>query len=621
MVGLVLVIATTSAGGAAGAAPPPASGPAVTGTTGAIAAPTSPGAPGAPAATLAVPVVPYQFIAKTYTELLGRAPDPTGWRLAVALFTRQGCDATSLQTEADAVLGGPEYRRDYPPGPASAPAVALTLYRLVLNREPDVAGFEYTRALLDSGTTTAAQAADDLFATPEFRTVTERAVCDPWDPDDGFGEPGAPTRYGVIGTPVTGAPGPDETGAQLETALERLSFFGGGTYSLPARQVVLLETTLSVPGNVTLTTAGDPGPNRYAQMARLVRGPFFSGLAGYAGRELVRLEPGAHLEHVWVDGQRDAADPNEFLVYDVRMLGGTGTTVRDDRIGNPYGASDLEADDNQSGFPGAQACAANVISDNLFDGYGSSHSVPAGVSGDHPEADGVGVYCVHTAVENNDFVDISDTAVALFDAAGYYVDPPVQESVVAHNVVVSAGNSYSFGIVTDPSFALEPPVGTGADPPGTVTRAFAGPGGRTRVIDNLLFGGTRTHYDVLLSAGSHDLFGSSVHPNCHLPNRLTGLAVCGGGRNATGATFIGNTDDGLGAQVEMGLYVGGTDGSVVLDNHFTHLAFVTGGSCPEAPAVVATGPGPGTFAPHLRIDQPFLSDRQLQSDSCVNPAF
>jgi hypothetical protein len=189
--------------------------------------------------------------------------------------------------------------------------------------------------------------------------------------------------------------------------------------------------------------------------------------------------------------------------------------------------------------------------------------------------------------------------------------------VVADHVVVSAGNSYSFGIVTDPSFSLDPPSGPGGDQAGRVTRSFAG----VRVYGNKLWSGTRTHFDVLLSSGSHDLFGSTVRQNCLLPDRLTGKATCGGGRNAVGARFTGNSDAGLGAQVEMGIYVGGSSGTVLRGNRFTHLTEVTGGTCPKEAVVFAVGPGRASFAPSTHFTGPYLADRTLVSDSCVTPAF
>src|SRR6202012_2542282 len=40
--------------------------------------------------------VPAQFIAKLYTEGLGRMPDQSGWQSATTYFAQNGCSAASL---------------------------------------------------------------------------------------------------------------------------------------------------------------------------------------------------------------------------------------------------------------------------------------------------------------------------------------------------------------------------------------------------------------------------------------------------------------------------------------------------------------------------------------------
>ncbi|MGH9092663.1 MAG: hypothetical protein ACRDZR_15000, partial [Acidimicrobiales bacterium] len=564
--------------------------------------------------------VPYQYVAKAYTELLGRAPRPAEWSAAVAYFRRTGCSVATLRRFGEALVGSAEYRRDYPVGGAAgggdAAAVVLTLYRFVLNREPDPAGFVAARDAIEAGTAGPRAVAGRLFDSAEFAGMTAPAICNPSSPGYFFGQPGNWTAYPAAQTPSRGSPGPDATEAGLQASLDAASADGGGVVALPRREVTGLTTTLVVPGNVTLTTAGDPDPDRYAQMARLARLPGFSGLPGYPGMELVRLQPGARLVHVWVDGQRDAPDPNSFLVFDVRMLGGHGTTVADDRLGNTYGASTLEDDGASAGVPGGAPCRANVVSDNLVEAYSSAHVDQPGQPGtDHPQADGLGIYCTHTQVRGNDIVDVSDTAVALFDGASGLASTPPQLSDVSHNVIVSAGSSYSFGIVTDPSYSLHDGLYPGGDPPGVVSRRFSAGGRSTTISDNVLWSGDRTHFDVLLSSGTHDLFGSTVHQNCSIPN-ATDQATCGGGRNATAARWTGNTSDGLPVHVEIGLYVGGTTGTVATGNRFPHLVEVDGGTCPAHPEVVAAGFAPGTHIP----GHPFL-DTALASDSCVNPRF
>ncbi len=571
-----------------------------------------------PAGATADRVVPYQYVAKAYTELLGRAPRPAEWTAAVRYFRQAGCTVSSLRRFGDRVVGSAEYRHDYPlvPGSGTAGAIVLTLYRFVLNREPDPAGYVAHRDAITSGRESPLAAANQLFASPEFADLTEPAICNPSNPSYYFGQPGNWTGFPAIQTPTQGQPGPDAPEATLQATLDAKSAAGGGVVAMPRRQVTGLVTTLVVPGNVTLTTAGDPDPDRYAEMARLVRLPGFTGLPDYSGKELVRLEPGATLVHVWVDGQRDAPDPNTFLVFDVRMLGGAGTTVMDDRLGNTYGASTLEDDSGDANVPGATACSRNVVSDNLVEGYSSTHVAPPGEPDtDHTQADALGIYCTHTQVHGNDIVDVSDSGVVLFDGSSNLASAPPQLSDVTDNTIVSAGNSYSFGIATDPSYSLHQGLFPGGDPPGVTSRMFSDGTRSARIEDNILWSGSRTHFDVLLSSGTHDLFGSTVHQNCNIAD-TAGQADCGGGRNATGARWTGNTSDGLLTEVEMGIYVGGTSGAVVEQNHFSRLVEVHGGTCPKHPVVVA-----GHFAPGLRIDQPVYLDTTLASDSCVNTRF
>jgi hypothetical protein len=585
------------------------SGP-TAGATGSATAGAEAGATGSAAAT-----VPYQYIAKAYTELLGRAPEPAEWSSAVRYFRTAGCSRASLRRFGDTVLSSAEYRDDYPPGPETAGAITLTLYRFVLNREPDATGYVENRDEIGGGRTSPLDAAADLYATTEFADLTEPAICDATNPNYYFGQPGNWTGYPAIQTPDQGVPGPDGSEAILQADLDARSAAGGGVFTLPARSVTGLTTTLVVPGNVTLTTVGDPDPDRYAEMARLVRLLGFGPLPDYSGDELVRLQPGAKLEHVWVDGQRDAPSPNGFLVFDVRMLGGAGTTVRDDRIGNPYGASDLEADSTGSNVPGAVACSRNVVSDNLVEAYGSTHVVPAG-SPEHPEADGLGIYCQDTTVADNSIVDISDTAVALFDGASFLATTRPQHSKIVDNTVVSAGNSYSFGIATDPSYSLHDGFEPGGDQPGATSRSFD----ETVIADNRFWSGTRTHIDVVLSSGTHDLFGSTVHQNCALPD-TDDQATCGGGRNALGATWADNSTGGQLLDAEIGIYVGGTVDATFRDNDLSDLAEVPGGFCPHYPVVLAPGFATGVRLTRRSRDGTVHQDVDLVSDSCVNPAF
>ncbi len=566
--------------------------------------------------------VPFQYMAKAATELLGRDPTPAEWRRGQAFFGAQGCSTASLTAYGLQVVAGKEYAQDYRGDPAGQ---VLTLYRFILNRDPDPAGFVRWRDALGSGTSPTA-VATALFAGPEFQDAVAPAVCDPAIASDGFGPIGNPFGAPALSLPESGAPGPDLSEGPLQLALDYRAFHGGGPYRLPARTVVGLTTTLFVPPGVTLETAGRPDPKRYADMARLARLPGFANAPKNPDQELVHVDPGGRLEHVWVDGQRFIPDPSEFPVYSVRMGSGTDTAVADDRVGDPEGASGIEADGETGEAPGHLPCRDNRIVDNLVEGYATYHGYPpGGPPNDHPESDGIGVYCEDALVEGNQEVDISDSGIVLFDGAPLATGVPPQISQVRDNTMVSAGISSYFGIVTDPGYDLAGGDQPGGDPAGVLTRSFGRPGRPWATIaHNHLWTGTRTHIDVVLSDGTHDLFGSVFHQVCVLPSpQNSAVGVCGGGRNATGARWLDNTSDGLGVTAELGIYVSGSVGAVFAGNRLGPFRPVFGpGACPRAAAALATGTAPSNdMARRVRIDQPWVPDRTLQGDACVTPSF
>src|SRR5262249_45261451 len=97
---------------------------------------------------------------------------------------------------------------------------------------------------------------------------------------------------------------------------------------------------LNIPSGVTLTTAGQPGPSKYAEMGRLVRPASFGGSAGAA---VVEVDSGAKLLNVWVDGQRTGPTDAVSNTVNVETVGGTGTTVSGGRLSNAIGFTNLHA--------------------------------------------------------------------------------------------------------------------------------------------------------------------------------------------------------------------------------------------------------------------------------------
>lgn len=107
-------------------------------------------------------VVPSQYMAKQYTELLGRAPDASGWQAYTNFFLTNNC-SSSLATMAQQLVQSGEYvNKGYSPE-----ETVLTLYRAVLSREPDPSGFQAFVSSIRSGTTPS-QVVAQLTASAEF---------------------------------------------------------------------------------------------------------------------------------------------------------------------------------------------------------------------------------------------------------------------------------------------------------------------------------------------------------------------------------------------------------------------------------------------------------------------
>ncbi|WP_194920908.1 DUF4214 domain-containing protein [Catenulispora rubra] len=367
-----------------------------------------------PPRAAATTLIPYQFIAKTYTEGLGRVPDQAGWGIELYDFQTNGCTAQVLAGEANRVLESAEFANlNY-----SNPAKIEVAYRTILNREPDSAGYTFYLNYLNGGSSWASMLTY-FEASPEFTNLAA-TICS--TPDYGFGT-GAPIALSPTGTGYSG------TEAGLQSLLNSTPY--GGTVNLAERALIPLTSTLVVPAGVALTTYGEVpsvGQN-YAELGRLARQPGWSG-------ESVHLSGGANLNHVWVDGDRLRESGYDRLRFNIIAYGGSGTTIQYDRIGNTAGATDLELQGVSSGYP----CSGAVVSHNLVDAYTSTHNATS-------PSDGISDGCEGSQVTGNGVVDASDVAIILF--AGTATVP--QASTVSGNSVVQSGHGANALLATDGS--------------------------------------------------------------------------------------------------------------------------------------------------------------------------
>jgi hypothetical protein len=494
--------------------------------------------------TPAASVIPAQWIAKIYSEGLGRAPDPGAWANMVAYFQANGCDAATLAHQGEPVYLSAEFAGlDY-----DNAARLLALYRGALDREPDTSGFDYYLGLLNGGASWTT-IVDDFFTSSEF-TGDAATFCTEGSYSFGAGPAiTIPLGQGCSGEfCFTGG-----TQAQLQTMLNDAAATKA-TVTL-AQQVVVPITTaqtigpprqrsagLNIPPGVTLTTAGSPDPNRYAEMGRLVRSSSLGAAA------VVEVEGGATLEHVWVDGQRTGPTDYDQDSVNVETAGGSGTTVTDDRLSNAVGFTNLHALGTAESLP----CASETITGNLVTAYSSRHA-------NQDWSDGLSVACENATVADNTVIDATDVGIVLFRAY-----PAVQHSTVADNTVLNAGNPAFGGIVADP-LSSSP-----ANKP-----SFAG----ASVNHNTLWTGPGAYYGIGLSVGSAAWFAS---PNI-----------------GSGASFTDNT---LTADATEGIAVSGMLDATVTGNTL-NVTLGQYGDCPRAEIAVDPQYGSGTIqSPVTSVD-------------------
>lgn len=402
-------------------------------------------------ASLSSPRLPGQFVAKQYTEGLGRAPDAGGWTSAAAFFDGCGCTAACLEQWGTALWTSPELE-----GLGYRPEeLVLALYRGVLNREPDAAGHAWWTAQLQGGMRRA-DLARAFFRSSEFLASVAN-ICG--QPSYGFGRSSA-IPIGAVGPGFAGG-----TGAQLQALLDAAR--PGTTVWLAQASLTTLTAPLVVPAGVTLATSGTLTRYQYAKQGRLVRSSRFDG-------PVVELRSGAQLRSVWISGQRGHL---EYLAGDrpknIHAAGGRGLSITKSRISDTIGWSSVQIRGSLDRAP----CASAVIRDNLITTYSSDHQ-------DGTWADGLSIGCEDALIEGNHIIDPTDVGIVVFTA-----HPAVQRSVVRGNIVVHAGNS-AFG-----SLAFDPLHRGGS---------FVG----ARIVGNTVWSSPSAHSDHALVVGTRAWFGA-----------------------------------------------------------------------------------------------------------------
>lgn len=448
--------------------------------------------------------VPAQFVAKTYTEVLGRAPQDGEWNGGLHHFSTHGCDLTNLVTWALPVYDSRELRSlRYDPE-----HLALVVYRGVLNRDPDTAGHAAWTSRLAAG----ARAVDMAYALFHSREFAVRAHKLCTGQHEGWGSQ----------RPM--ALGPELDGTTLNSML--LAAGPGSVVALEPGTLVRLDAQLIVPPGVTLTTKGVTHRQRYAQMARIVRNrDTWIGddvFPGWTGDQMVRVLSGGSVRHMWIDGQRNRAvdkEPGTVTLY--AELGNQHTVIAHNKVENSPGDQTIKVGDDRY-RPGT--CGRADVVRNLVTAYSSASWTRA--DGRGLWTDGIFTQCENSRVLGNEVIDATDVGIIAFRSRLGAV-----AAKVVGNRVMQAGNNAFGGLVADSWNDGTPELPT----------SFAG----TRFERNVVATSPHTQFVIAIAVGS----------------RPWGLSGVG-----TGAQFIDNTTGAMGAQATQFLSVNGMRDAVTRGN-------------------------------------------------------
>ncbi|MBN1128301.1 MAG: DUF4214 domain-containing protein [Chitinispirillaceae bacterium] len=457
--------------------------------------------------------IPNQYIAKLYSEALGRAPDQAGWQGWINHFKTNGCTAASLRDAANAFFTSAEYQNmNYTPGEQ-----IVTVYRALLNREPDQGGFDYWSDQLNSGVPLTTLIAGCINSSEFNGKINQIANGESY----GWSNEQLPLAPDV--TLPAPHPGTERFDPAGHLTLQQFiaSRPDNTIIEISRGQVIYLDETLLITAGKTLRTYQDGTitPQKYAAMARLVR------RAATPNWYLVRLESGARLENIWLDGQDSRLNRTldnaigQCLSGNVHILGGDGTSVIGCRLDETMGWTTIFSQGEGEGVP----AALNVsILNNVITCYNTTYTG----SSPWPWSDGISCASENTTISGNTVFDATDVPIILFGFSSI-----IQNSDIINNTILNSGNTARAAICIAQNL-------DNAD--------FQG----SSINSNTIWTGTRAVYQICLCLGTTPFHWQTTPM----------------GSNASAR---GNTSGILSVNCNMGIHANNFSNITVLDNTFT----------------------------------------------------
>lgn len=426
--------------------------------------------------SVTIQYLPTQFISKLYTEGFGRAPDTAGFKYWMDYFKANGCTKNNLQALANGIYTCSEYNNlNYTPEQE-----ILTIYRGILNRDPDQAGFDFYRANYSKSALLF-----DILNGTEFNILIASIFNGKYylsPPGSILNMPYQNVTNDPFCTAFTGT-----TEDELQSLLNQPNVTVVG---LQQNQIVSITKPLIIPAGKTLTTVGGTSltNTQYAKYGRLARSTTFSGAT------LQLNGNNSILTKVWLDGRAfaimQAPDASDNHVINT---GFSDCSIISCKFSSCNGATNVRGDHG----------AANMtISYNIITQYDRPHlNAVAG-----PHNDGLTIAAYNSTITNNSFVDINDVAIALI-ANGLHI---AQKATVDRNVVFNAVARIHSAIGTDP--------GTNWQDIPDFSQCI--------ISNNIVFGGSRAHMIFGIFVGARPWFGTNAnqHNGVRIESNVIGLA-------------------------------------------------------------------------------------------------
>ncbi len=596
------------------------------------------------ALTAAAPFgAPTQWVARQFTELLGRPPTPGEWKVWTDYYgALPACTSASLMVlpmyltglTTPTVPGLPsgratEFDTLYPAAtPLDRALRAAAVVRAAYGHEANDNDWTSTIKPYVAGTATWSGTVNRLYSFI-LAFVGPATFCSSTTPAYPFGfsrtidlRAKVMALYPNLSPPLA----PSRTQAQLVADLQAAS--GGATVAqrtvtLRQGEIVRIggstnaNQQLVVPAGVTLTSEGRPPYTEptdatpqglaYERMGRIVADTTpgaAPGLDPADGRVcagtvcnnigLLALAPGAHLTGVWVDGQ--GLSGAQYKVALVQTAGSAaesaatpyddGTSVIASRLSEPpRDGTGLRLAGASTGTP----CVNEKVLGNLVTGYSSSHQFDQ--RGQAQWVDGITVSCEDAVVAANGVVDVTDLGIVVNGAMNRNETAATQRSDVRANTVLSAGLDTHVALGADAvgqclAMTIDNPAGTPV--PGTPVPCLDVRGARdfsgARIRDNRFFSSTRTSFDVALMVGGGALWGD---------HRFLNQAPDADHPGATGVAVTGNTTGGVPTRANIGIDVHDMTDATVTGNTTTFRLVdgnprSTWGKCPQANLLAGT---------------------------------